>query len=203
MQFRYLAFILALVTFISCDNKPPRPGAILTPEQVQQMNQQTSAAVAGAVKHYICPNNCAGSGGEGEGSCPVCGSPYIHNQAYHDQAVQSTTQTLPQSGATDPAQNAAGVWHYTCPNGHAGGAGGASACPECGAQLVHNQSYHDGAAGAATTPVPTTPQSTEPPQNAAGVWHYTCPKGCAGGAGAAVACAKCGSQLAHNQLYHQ
>jgi hypothetical protein len=47
---------------------------------------------------------------------------------------------------------------------------------------------------------PTTP--AEPPQNADGVWHYTCAKGCAGGAGAAGACATCGGALAHNQAYH-
>ena len=46
-------------------------------------------------------------------------------------------------------------------------------------------------------------QSPEPPQNAKGVWHFTCPKGCEGGAGQAVACAKCGTTLAHNAAYHQ
>ena len=55
--------------------------------------------------------------------------------------------------------------------------------------------------GAATTAPPTT--TPEPAQNAAGVWHYTCSAGCAGGAGSAVACAKCGKTLAHNQTYHQ
>ena len=53
---------------------------------------------------------------------------------------------------------------------------------------------------AATTPPTTTP---EPAQNAAGVWHYTCSAGCAGGAGSAIACAKCGKTLAHNPAYHK
>lgn len=58
--------------------------------------------------------------------------------------------------------------------------------------------------GAAPPAAPATPAATtEPAQNAAGVWHYTCPNGCAGGAGSATACAKCGSTLAHNQAYHQ
>lgn len=48
----------------------------------------------------------------------------------------------------------------------------------------------------------TTPTPTEPPQNAEGVWHYTCPNGCAGGGGSATACAGCGTTLAHNQEYH-
>ncbi|MFZ1516637.1 MAG: hypothetical protein WAT21_14605 [Saprospiraceae bacterium] len=51
------------------------------------------------------------------------------------------------------------------------------------------------------TPSQGPPPST--PQNAKGVWHFTCPKGCEGGAGEAVACAKCGTTLTHNQNYHQ
>ncbi len=50
-----------------------------------------------------------------------------------------------------------------------------------------------------TTPPPAT---AEPPQNAQGVWHYTCPSGCAGGAGSATPCAVCGTTLVHNQGYH-
>lgn len=46
---------------------------------------------------------------------------------------------------------------------------------------------------------PTTP---EPPQNAEGVWHYTCANGCAGGGGAAGPCGVCGGTLAHNTAYH-
>ncbi|MBK9109469.1 MAG: hypothetical protein IPM92_14125 [Saprospiraceae bacterium] len=57
---------------------------------------------------------------------------------------------------------------------------------------------------ALTVPPPTTaPPTAEPAQNAKGVWHYTCPKGCPGGAGAQGKCAKCGSDLAHNAGYHQ
>lgn len=132
--------------------------------------------------------------------------------------VSSTPAETPAQAATpttpEPAQNAAGIWHYTCPNGCAGGAGTATACSNCGSTLAHNQAYHqqptqtiDGAA----TSVPEGFQKiqnplnnpTEPPQNAAGVWHYTCPNGCEGGAGTATACSKCGGTLAHNQAYHQ
>ncbi|MBK7226137.1 MAG: hypothetical protein WAS56_01825 [Saprospiraceae bacterium] len=50
---------------------------------------------------------------------------------------------------------------------------------------------------------PTTAPTPEPAQNAKGVWHFTCPKGCAGGSGAAGPCGKCGEQLTHNTAYHQ
>ena len=53
-----------------------------------------------------------------------------------------------------------------------------------------------------TTPATPTPPTAEPAQNTAGVWHYTCSNGCAGGAGSAIACASCGSTLSHNSAYH-
>ena len=112
----------------------------------------------------------------------------------------------------EPAQNAAGVWHYTCAKGCAGGAGAAGNCATCGGPLAHNQAYHGAAnnmpaANPVTAPAPAapatvTPQQTEPAQNAKGVWHYTCAKGCAGGSGTAGACATCGNTLEHNQSYH-
>ncbi|MBK8568080.1 MAG: hypothetical protein IPN76_33405 [Saprospiraceae bacterium] len=157
--------------------------------------------------------------------------------AARDAAVEGIQGTQPAGDAAanpaaanpatpptpEPAQNAAGVWHYTCPKGCAGGAGSAVACAKCGTTLAHNASYH----GDAKTPsqpqnvLPTAKTETnatslppgmvpvespiktpEPAQNAKGVWHYTCSGGCAGGAGSAVACAKCGKTLAHNQSYH-
>ncbi|MEK7254953.1 MAG: hypothetical protein AAB316_09425 [Bacteroidota bacterium] len=160
-----------------------------------------------------------------------------------DAAVQNATQQTtpaastaptdltapganPAQKAPEPAQNAAGVWHYTCPKGCAGGAGSAAACAKCGTTLAHNAAYHpapnsnpaaaaggvinasDLAPGSVTkTPVtvgdPATAKTAEPAQNAKGVWHYTCASGCAGGAGSATACAKCGKTLAHNTAYHQ
>jgi hypothetical protein len=124
------------------------------PQQaLQQMLQQAQGAQGGqptatGVSHYICPNNCEGSGGAVAGNCPVCGTAYVHNQAFHSQASGITPpaaapgqQALP---ATPPAaQNAAGEYHYICPNGHEGGAATASGCPTCGAELVHNQAYHN------------------------------------------------------------
>ena len=112
----------------------------------------------------------------------------------------------------EPPQNAAGVWHYTCPKGCPGGSGSATPCSTCGTALVHNQAYH-GAVGSAANAAPANnpaqnsapapgAKQPEPPQNAAGVWHYTCAKGCAGGAGSAIICPKCGNQLVHNKSYH-
>ncbi|HAD12035.1 MAG TPA: hypothetical protein DCF33_06305 [Saprospirales bacterium] len=140
-----------------------------------------------------------------------------------EEAVGKTSSTTP--GLTDPLaapaanaaptaeppQNAAGVWHYTCPKGCAGGAGAATPCAKCGTTLTHNQTYHGAAqqpAGAAPASNPgataaTAPKKDEPPQNAKGVWHYTCPKGCEGGSGAATPCAKCATVMTHNTAYHQ
>ncbi len=121
----------------------------------------------------------------------------------------------PAAPGAEPAQNAAGVWHYTCSNGCAGGAGGAGTCATCGNALAHNTVYHNntGAPTPSANPVTTEsatskvtfsgdPANPEPAQNAAGVWHYTCSAGCAGGAGAAGTCASCGGALAHNSGYH-
>ena len=123
------------------------------------------------------------------------------------KVVDSTT---PSKAATtnpttkEPAQSATGVWHYTCSIGCAGGAGSAVKCETCGNMLVHNTTYHAKAntttssAPFANPPAP----APEPSQNAAGVWHYTCTKGCAGGAGAAGSCSTCGGPLTHNTAYH-
>lgn len=87
--------------------------------------------------------------------------------------------------------------------------------------LVHNQEWHNqpqnqnptpptsplttttGTTTAGTPPITATPNTPEPAQNAAGVWHYTCSNGCAGGGGSAIACATCGQTLVHNAAYHQ
>ncbi|MFT5846540.1 MAG: hypothetical protein ACJARX_000412 [Psychroserpens sp.] len=126
------------------------------------------------------------------------------------QVVVPNAPVLPKTSnpnipAVEPAQNANGVWHYTCRLGCAGGAGAAINCETCGTALAHNSTYH-GAANATSssapfaTPPPAPPK--EPAQNAAGVWHYTCANGCLGGSGAAGTCSTCNSALSHNQAYH-
>ena len=148
----FFAILLAtiLLALYSCGGSSvDRPAPVLTPDQAARANQvQTppvvppGQTVASNVQHYICPNNCAGSGGDAQGTCPVCGTQYIHNQEFHNQAVTQTTQ--PASPSTpEPPQNAAGVWHYTCSNGCEGGAGSPVACAQCGNTLVHNTEYHN------------------------------------------------------------
>ncbi len=102
----------------------------------------------GVVHHYICPDNCAGSGGPSIGNCPVCGKEYLHNQAWHTQnqgaqQTQTFDATQPDMQITPPAAtNAAGVYHYICEKGCPGGSGGAGTCATCGGPLMHNAAYH-------------------------------------------------------------
>lgn len=145
---------LLLGLSLACSNnekKPagtaPQPANSAAPATTTppNMNANAAAAPAGGVQHYICPNNCAGSGGPAAATCPVCGTAYIHNQAFHSQGnasdpASSPLMQVPQQET--PAQNAAGVFHYTCPSGCAGGSGSAGTCPQCGGQLAHNQAYH-------------------------------------------------------------
>ena len=118
--------------------------------------------------------------------------------------------------ANVPAGTDGKVWHFVCADGCEGGHGdGKAPCPVCGKEMAHNQAFHannnnaDNQAptiippGGDQTTNPIAPATPEPAQNAAGVWHYTCPNGCAGGGGAAGPCASCGTTLAHNSAYHQ
>ena len=114
-----------------------------------------------------------------------------------------TNATTQNQATTEPSQNAGGVWHYTCSNDCAGGAGSAVNCENCGSLLAHNQAYHTNP-NSTPNPIPfMRPPTAEAGKNTAGVWHYTCVKGCAGGSGSAGTCGTCGDTLAHNQAYHQ
>lgn len=226
MNVRILTIGLALVvTLMSCGEKdaavrnaareslPNRPASNIFAEST------TNGTQVSGVLHYICPNNCENGGGAVQGDCPVCGTTLAHNEAYHNQPSQVTPpDDTPEILTANDAigTNSVGVYHYICPDGHAGGGAGEGACAQCGKALVHNQAYHD--APPATTPsaasgpavgnvldnvtLPTPDNLPEPAQNLAGVWHYTCNNGCAGGAGSAIACTNCGSTLAHNAAYH-
>lgn len=157
-----LFFVLVAVLFAACqsDKKPA------TTQPLPAPNAAVPAATA-AVQHYICPNNCAGSGGPQAGVCPTCGSQYAHNAAFHNQPGNTnvgnqslqpspiltnpqpvTPQQTPQVQQVqapqqqEPAQNAAGVWHYICSAGCEGGSGTRGYCAKCGAGLDHNQAYH-------------------------------------------------------------
>lgn len=150
-----LVFVFLSLIAVSCNNadkdavrdearsslRDIPPGSVSAPAATGN-----TLATTGSVQHYICPNNCQGSGGASAGTCPVCGSEYEHNQAYHNQPA-STPNPAGQSPAItttpEPAQNAAGVWHYTCPSGCSGGAGSAGKCASCGGDLAHNTAYHN------------------------------------------------------------
>jgi hypothetical protein len=120
--------------------------------QTTDQNAGTSG-MATSTAHYICPNNCEGSGGPAAGTCPVCGSEYVHNSAFHQQqATQGSSQqpielgdiqTQPQNQNTPPpAQNTEGEFHFVCSKACGGGGATAGNCPNCGAPLEHNQAYH-------------------------------------------------------------
>ena len=122
-----------------------------------------------------------------------------------------TVTTTPKVAPKEPAQNALGVWHYTCRLGCPEGSGTATKCTNCGNVLVHNTTYHNNTTNTSSAPF-ADPSSApaaapakkpvEPAQNSAGVWHYTCSNGCAGGSGAAGTCSTCNGALAHNSAYH-
>lgn len=115
----------------------------------------STGASASGEKHYTCPTaDCTGSG-DAQGKCPVCGAELVHNQAFHNQApgapgsspdnaVQVNPTNSTATTTTPPsAQNAKGVYHFSCPKGHEGGSASAANCPKCGEAMTHNQAYHE------------------------------------------------------------
>lgn len=151
---------------VSCGNKKEDPATDpLTTSTIGAQDPSATAATqtaAGTGFHYICPKNCEGGGGPAQGKCPVCGTDMVHNQAFHNQQPQATpgsspgtpiqvsptnetgavTQQTAQPSAPPAAQNAAGVWHFTCSKGCEGGAGSAGNCAKCGNPLTHNSAFH-------------------------------------------------------------
>ncbi len=160
---KHLSILLfSILLFSYCANTPDRPAPVMTPEQHARVDQESAAlkaqrdaqaaaasASGGGLQHYYCANHPA-EGGGAAGTCSQCGSAYVHNQAFHNTPASTPTATpgatgtvTPPVSTPEPAVNAAGVYHYTCPNGHAGGGGSATPCAECGTTLVHNAAYHN------------------------------------------------------------
>jgi len=152
------------------------------------------------------------------------------NSKNDEQAPTEQTSVTPDQNAMTADPNAVastpvsgGEHHYKCPNNCEGGFGNVKGkCPICGTDMAHNQAFHaqagDQPGSSPQTPItvnpinapnPNSPVTTqqlanaEPAQNARGDWHFVCSKSCGGGGGAAGNCPKCGSPLAHNQVYHQ
>lgn len=129
-------------------------------QQAQQQNQQQAQNPSGAAvrtigdektAHYTCPNFCAGSGADGAGNCPTCGTAYVHNtespwhQANQQQNTTPETTINPQTNVNTPTPNnnvIAGdekTSHYICSDACAGsGSPAPGDCPVCGKAYVHN-----------------------------------------------------------------
>lgn len=145
--------MLALVLFSACNTKNSDPAHEETMPSNAVSVQKDSAIVSNAssdnvIQHFICPNHCQGSGGAAEGKCPVCGTEYVHNEAFHkgtslpEPAMKIDPVTHMAVPTHTEAQNASGAYHFICPNGDPGGSGVAGKCSKCGADLVHNQAFH-------------------------------------------------------------
>ena len=212
-----LSLSLLLTSCQNSDNSADQPKTVVPNATANPFSNTTTPAPAAtassfgaAVAHYVCPNNCSGGNGPAAGNCPVCGTAMSHNQAYHNAAATTAPTAIdPEANAPISAFNT-NEPHYKCPNNCAGGHGpAAGSCPVCGTALAHNTAYHSANPAPATPTAPTltppggvTTTTTTAAQNAAGVYHYTCANGCAGGAGEGVACATCGATLVHNTAYH-
>jgi len=186
---------LSLMFLMACGNAPQRPEPLLDQNyQPTPVQGNTAAGTpagtpppatpeppqnADGVWHYTCPTGCSGGAGSAT-PCATCGTTLVHNQLYHS----NTPTPQPNIVTTAPGAAAGGGTNISLGDG-------TSIAPVSGVP---------GATQPAVTPA--APKAPEPAQNAAGVWHYTCSDGCAGGAGSAVACAGCGKTLVHNSTYH-
>ena len=220
--------ILAVMAafFLSCSNSSNSTSNNRSSnDNIPVMNAPASNANSAAqgAQHYVCPNGCAGSGGASAGTCPVCGTAYIHNASFHAQSQsqpqlppsdpnaispiftdksKASSATADNAGAAATATTSGSLEHYTCPNGCVGGGSDSSgSCSVCGAALTHNTAYHS--QSTTTSPVdlqaPATNTGTNP-----GVSHYICSNGCAGsGSNSSGNCSVCGQALTHNSAYHQ
>lgn len=159
---KYLGLVLlSIFLFVGCGETPDRPEPVMTQAQHDAVNAesaaleaQKAAMAASSVSsspstlHYYCATH-PNKGGDAQGSCPDCGQALVHNAAFHNNgaAVPSATGSVPTPASATPtpaaATNAAGVYHYTCPNGCAGGAGSQANCTSCGNPLAHNAAYHN------------------------------------------------------------
>ncbi|MEO0338414.1 MAG: hypothetical protein AAF242_04295 [Bacteroidota bacterium] len=164
-----LLIVLLALGLAACNNDKPGSrnvdvGPAPTPITPGAINGTPTAPAPGnaTVFHYQCMNGCVNSGSSTAGTCPNCGNPFTHNQAWHNLPQNApatpTTPTTPTTPGATPAMNAAGVYHYTCPNGCSGGAGSAQACASCGTVLAHNAAYHNQPGSTTPSFSPVTPQ---------------------------------------------
>lgn len=126
--------------------------------------------------HYVCVNNCEGSGANAAGNCPVCGEELVHNTAFHsgeqgddngdlqiigddNNSFSSKIAPLGQESSPSPAPQVTGdaSFHYICSAGCGSGSQMQGNCPSCGAALVHNDAFHANQ-GASVNPGASAPQ---------------------------------------------
>lgn len=130
--------------------------------------------------HYVCVNNCEGSGANAAGTCPVCGEELVHNTSFHsgeqgddngelqivgndDNSFSSKIAPLGQESSPSPAPDVTGdaSFHYICSAGCGGGGQAQGSCPSCGAALVHNNAFHANQGASSNPGAPTPPTSTQ------------------------------------------
>jgi len=196
----------------------------------QTTSPSAPLAVANSqVPHFYCASNCKGGVGDAKAPCPVCGVEMVHNQEFHanDQAQPQAPQAEVQNQPEGQPTGKQGESRIELPmtevstrlaSGRTIDQLSKDTNDEMKARALANGGTPAGfqkapagfPAGLQQTPAGLPPglqqqglpPSQEPAQNAAGVWHFTCPSGCSGGAGAQQACGSCGATLAHNAGYH-
>ena len=137
--YRLFIVITWSIFLVSCVER----GKPIDKTENTEQNKQNKVA---KLEHYICQNGHKGS--DKQGICPECNVAYTHNQAFHGLSIPQNSLKDPfqenasSNSVNNPAQNAYGDFHYTCPNGHTGGSGTAGNCASCGTKLAHNQLYH-------------------------------------------------------------
>ena len=133
--------------------KPIVTPQVETTESATPQPATNNAAVTNIVggAHYLCPKNCVGGESSAQGTCPVCSTALAHNQGFHNTnpltngplSTPNITNTTAPTATPASGPNAAGVYHYTCANGCAGGGDALGKCASCAGDLAHNAAYHN------------------------------------------------------------
>ncbi len=76
------------------------------------------------------------------------------------------------------------------------------ACQDTNKTQIQNADKQNDSTSVHSKPLILDENGREPARSPRGAWHFICPKGCSGGAGAEVNCTKCGTKLIHNAAYH-
>ena len=148
-KFHTIVLLTLVLLFSSCneskEQEPAKPAEVSTTLNTPTPKTTEPAQNEMGVWHYTCALGCPGGAGTAT-KCKNCSNTLVHNTAYHGNSTPTETSSPFASPsakpAAEPSQNAMGIWHYTCANGCAGGAGSATNCSTCGETLAHNSAYH-------------------------------------------------------------